>query len=254
MNAVVAKLYRYPVKGLSAQELDAVTLSPGECLPDDRRFALLQAAVGPDADLSVWHPKTHFLMLLRYERLALLTTDYEPDTATLSILRAGRLVARGRLDTPTGRTVVEQFFAAFMAGTPPGVPRLVESPGRVFSDAAEKYVSVINLASVLDLARVVKQPVDPLRFRANIYLDGVPAWTEAAWPGQVLRIGGCRLEVIEGIERCAATNVDPASGARDLNIPLSLKRGYGHCHCGVYARVVTGGSIAVGAAARLEGG
>jgi len=38
-GAVVA-IYRYPVKGLSAEKMDRVVLTPGECLPHDRRFAI----------------------------------------------------------------------------------------------------------------------------------------------------------------------------------------------------------------------
>ena len=33
-------IYRYPVKGLSGEKMDKVVLTPGECLPHDRRFAI----------------------------------------------------------------------------------------------------------------------------------------------------------------------------------------------------------------------
>jgi uncharacterized protein len=38
--ATVTAIYRYPVKGLSAEEMNRVALIPGECLPHDRRFAI----------------------------------------------------------------------------------------------------------------------------------------------------------------------------------------------------------------------
>jgi uncharacterized protein YcbX len=44
--------------------------------------------------------------------------------------------------------------------------------------------------------------------------------------------------------RCAATNVDPDAGIRDLNLPQTLMRTYGHTDCGVYAEVVNAGEIA----------
>jgi uncharacterized protein YcbX len=50
--------------------------------------------------------------------------------------------------------------------------------------------------------------------------------------------------------RCAATNVDPETAARDLNIPHTLMRSYGHADCGVYAEVVNDGSVTVGDAIR----
>ena len=48
------------------------------------------------------------------------------------------------------------------------------------------------------------------------------------------------------IERCAATNVDPATGLRDLEIPKTLMKTYGHFDCGIYAEVLDGGTIEPG--------
>jgi len=56
--------------------------------------------------------------------------------------------------------------------------------------------------------------------------------------------------VIKRIVRCAATNVDPETGVRDLSIPDTLMRSFGHADCGVYAEVVAGGEVAVGDAVR----
>lgn len=138
-----------------------------------------------------------------------------------------------------------------MAGQVPGTPHLVEAPGHMFSDAPEKFVSLLNLASIRDLERVVQAPVDPRRFRANLLLAGLDPWTEMHWIGRTLEVGAARLEVVSAIDRCAATNVDPATGSRDLNIPLALRKGYGHTECGLYARVVDGGRVAVGDGLRL---
>jgi uncharacterized protein YcbX len=121
----------------------------------------------------------------------------------------------------------------------------------MFSDTPAKVLSLINLASVRDLERVVGRPVHPLRFRANLYFDGGTAWEEFAWVGRRLEIGGARLEVVDRIERCAATDVDPVTGARDMNLPRTLARGFGHVDMGVYAAVTAAGEIAVGASLDL---
>ncbi len=92
----------------------------------------------------------------------------------------------------------------------------------------------------------MRRPVDPLRFRANLYVEGLPAWAEFDWGGGEIEMGGARLRVIRRTERCAATNVNPETAARDMNIPLALKRGFGHVDMGVYAEVVTGGEVATG--------
>src|SRR6266536_2620057 len=110
----------------------------------------------------------------------------------------------------------------------------------------DKYVSLINLASIAALEAFVAAPVDPLRFRANIYLEPAPAWSELDWIGSEITLGGARLRVIAPITRCAATQVNPATAERDLDIPAALQRGFGHNLMGIYAEVVEGGEIAIG--------
>jgi uncharacterized protein YcbX len=253
MNTAVAKIYRYPVKGLSAQSLGGVTLAPGEGLPEDRRFAIIHGASGFDTSAPEWRPRKDFLMLAKNERLAALETDYDAGTGILTVKRNGRQVARGQITSATGRLLINQFIAAYMKGEIPGTPSLVEAPGVMFSDTPDKYVSIVNLGSVLDIERVVQAPVDPIRFRANLLLDGLEPWSEAKWIGQSIAIGDVVLKVVEPIERCAATEVNPATATRDINIPLHLQRGYSHRNCGVYAKVIRGGAIAVGDPVQLIG-
>jgi len=99
---------------------------------------------------------------------------------------------------------------------------------------------------VRDLERVVRKPVDPLRFRANLYIDDAPPWEELSWAGRGVRIGSADLRVDRPIGRCAATNVDPQTAERDLNIPRTLQAGFGHTHMGVYATVTAAGDVAQG--------
>ncbi len=76
---------------------------------------------------------------------------------------------------------------------------------------------------------------------------GWPAWHEFDLLDQELKVGNdVRLKVVKRIVRCAATNVDPATGIRDLTIPATLQQNLGHADCGVYAEVIAGGEIAVG--------
>ena len=118
--------------------------------------------------------------------------------------------------------------------------------GHSFSDVAKKVVSIINLASVAAVEKAVGAPVHPLRFRANLYVAGWPAWHEFDLLGREIAIGPARLKVVKRIVRCAATDVDPDTGMRDLSIPKTLQQNFGHGDCGVYAEVIAGGDIAVG--------
>jgi uncharacterized protein YcbX len=246
-TAQVQAIYRYPVKGLSPERLQSVALLPGQTLPADRMFAIENGPSGFDAAKPAYFPKQRFLMLMRNERLARLVTHFDEVTGILTIAHDGRDVVQGDLATSAGRTAVEQFFAEFCADDLRGPPKVLEAPGHSFSDVARKVVSLINLASVAEIARAIGQSVDPLRFRGNLYVEGWPAWREFDLLERELTVGdAARLRVVKRIVRCAATNVDPRTGARDLTIPETLQRRFGHGDCGVYAEVIAGGAISVG--------
>ena len=239
-------LYRYPVKGLSPEPLDEVALTPGETLPCDRAYAI-ENGPGRFDDQAPRHlPKIAFLMLMRDERLATLRTRFDPASETLTVLRDCRQVARGVLSTRIGRQMIEQFFAAYMKAELRGSPRIVSAPGHSFSDVAAKCVHIVNLATVREVERAAGRAVDPLRFRANLYIDGLQPWAEFGWLDKSIRIGGAELEVFKRTVRCAATNVDPATGVRDMAIPAVLERTWGHSNLGIYARVTEGGAIKTG--------
>ncbi|MGA3310364.1 MAG: MOSC domain-containing protein [Xanthobacteraceae bacterium] len=245
--ATIKAIYRYPVKGLSAEPLAHTMLAPGETVPGDRLYAIENGPSGFDPAAPAYLAKQHFLMLMRNERLAALRTAFDHATHTLTIIREGREVARGDLRTAEGRAAIERYFAEFCADELRGPPRILHAPGHSFSDVARKVVSIINLASVGALADLVGVPVHPLRFRANVYVQGWPAWSELDLLGKELTVGRhARLKVVKRIVRCAATNVDPQTGIRDLNLPQTLMRSHGHADCGVYAKVVRGGEIAEG--------
>ncbi len=247
MTITVAKICRYPVKGLTPETLDGVELTEGRGLPDDRRFALTLGTTPVDGSKTPWIPKTNFLSLLRHEKLAKLRALFDSESGVLAIERKGKQVAKGDITTTVGRAMIEEFFAAYMGEAARGRPKLVEAEaGQVLSDHSTAVVSIINLASVKDLERVTGKPVDPLRFRANVYLDGLAAWAEFDWVGKNITLGGAKLGIIQRIDRCAATNVDPETGARDLNLPKDLQRGFGHADMGVYAAVTAPGRVALG--------
>ncbi len=253
MAITVSSLHRYPLKGLPGESLERTELEPGEGLPHDRRFAMAHGSTQFDPKNPQWLPKTNFLMLMKDEKLAKLRARFEPETGRLSIERDGKQVVCGTVTEGMGRTLINQFFASYMAGAARGAPKLVEAEGHRFFDVPEKSVSIINLASVRDLERVARQSIDPLRFRANVYIEGAAAWEEFGWVDRKIALGGAELEVAGRIDRCAATHVNPATAERDLNVVRFLKAGFGHIDMGVYARVVSPGALALGDALLPKG-
>jgi uncharacterized protein YcbX len=254
--AHIATIYRYPIKGLSPELLPQTTLTPGQTVTGDRLYAIENGPSSFDPIARPYLPKTHFLMLMKNERLARLRCTFDHESHVLAIeppataaeLGGGFLwdrVVRGDLRTADGRAAVEEFFAVFCADELRGPPKILHAPGHSFSDVASKVVSIINLASVAAIEGLVGVPVNPLRFRGNVYVDGWPAWSELDLVGKELTIGTARLKVVKRIVRCAATDVDPDTGLRDLQIPKTVMSAFGHADCGIYAEVRQGGEIAV---------
>ena len=250
--AQVTNLYRYPVKGLSPEPLPRVALQVGQTFPADRRYAIENGTSGFDPKAPSWLPKSCFLMLMRNERLAGLQTHFEDRTNLLTIRNGGHVAAQGNLETPEGRASIEQYFVTNFASDLKGAPKILSSVGHSFSDVARKVVSIINLASVRAVGNIVGAEVHPLRFRANLYLEGWPAWHEFELLGHTLAIGDARLKVVKTITRCAAVNVDPETAARDLEIPAAIQRRLGHNECGIYAEVIAGGSVGIGDTIAIE--
>lgn len=250
--STITGLYRYPVKGLSPEALSGVSLREGQTFPADRRYAIENGPSGFDPEAPVWRPKTAYLMLMRNERLAGFKTLFDEATHILTIRRDGAVVAQGNLESDEGRAAIETFFARQFADELRGPAKLLSGGGYSFTDLARKVVSIINLASVTEVEGLMGAAIHPLRFRANIYVTGWPAWFEAGLVGETLRIGKARLKVVKTTTRCAAVNVDPDSAARDLEVPSAIVRHRGNNECGIYAEVIEPGDIALGDALEVE--
>jgi hypothetical protein len=253
MTATIAALYRHPVKGLSPERIADAMLEAGGHFPHDRLIALENGPSGYNPAAHEHLPKQKFLMLMRDERLARLRSAFDPESRVLTILQGGVIAARGHVDEATGREAIERFFDGYMAETRRGPVKLLAAPpGARFMDSRNGFVSILNLASIAAIAALVnRSQLDALRFRGNIHISGWEAWAENDLPGQRLAIGEVELEVIKRIDRCAAVDVDPSAGLRDLRLVQTLEQNLGHHDCGIYARILTGGTIRDGDAIRV---
>lgn len=242
----IARLYRYPVKGFGPERLDEVDLVTDRGVPGDRAFGL--TATSADASSGEWIPCSNFVTMMETPDLARYRARII-DEATVSIAGPDgndvTLASSGSVDHRTG----EQWRTWFGCDT---VPRLAAAANTGYWDHRDAQVSIINLATLRSLGEAIGEEIDPLRFRANIYLDGPDPWAELAWVGREASLGNAGLRILRPIDRCAVTSVDPTTGSRDVNIPYALGRHFGHVFCGVYGRITSGGRIERGS--RLEVG
>ncbi|MFC3053551.1 MOSC domain-containing protein [Kordiimonas pumila] len=242
----VSSIYRYPVKGLSGDLLPEVMLTAGKGVPHDRQFAIALGDTHFDPANPEYLGKRHFLMLMVDAKLAELSTAYNASENILTILKDSAVVYSGRLDVKDDADRLGTFFDDFMNGKTRGGARLVTAEGHMFADIPDQNVSLINLASVRDFEDKTGLVVDPMRFRGNIYIDDMPAWSEFDLVGKSFKIGEAEFKGKEVTTRCAAVNVNLETAARDMNIPLTLKKTYGHSDMGIYADVIKAGVIKPG--------
>lgn len=247
----VERITRYPVKGLSPEQMEQVELSPGAGIPLDRRFAFAQGDSPFDPADPKWLPKRNFACLAVNARAAAIHSAYEARTNTLALRAEGHAPLLAELSDPAGRAAAAAWVTAFLGEEARGALRLSEVPGHAFTDIPDKAVSLIGLASVAELGAQAGMELDPLRFRANILFSGAAPFAELDWMGREVLLGGARLKVFRRTKRCAATEVNPATAERDAKPPRWLMENYGHADLGIYATVLEGGRVAVGDALEL---
>lgn len=269
----IDSLYYYPIKGLSPQRLDAASLAAGHGFAHDRTYALARAdgryVPGDRQALG----KREFHVLMREPALAGVRSEYFPDTDTVELRSIpgvdtalpatghdGGALLRADLSTAAGRGELTACIATLLGLPADRQPVFAEEPGRRFPDllrsddpADMQAVSIINLASIRELARAAGTEVDPLRFRANIYIDGLEPFAERDLLGSTLEAGGIQLEVFKEIGRCTATEVNLESARRDVPVLKTLQEAFGHTNMGIYAHVRTGGTLVPGTAVVLPG-
>lgn len=247
----IENLYRYPVKGLSAEALEMIDVADGQAFPWDRAFALAQGDAPFDAQAPVWIKKTNFMCLMANANIAALKAHFDPKSSLLT-LRApdGEHLSANPL-TLEGRVRIATWLTVALGSAARGTPIFHHVPGFVFGDQKMPVVSLINLASLADLEAKVGSKRHRLRFRANIYFSAAAAWDEHDWIGRELLVGGARLRVIKRTVRCPATEVNPETAQRDADPVAELLTHFKHRDLGVHAEVIEGGRIATGDAIEL---
>jgi uncharacterized protein YcbX len=251
--ATIAALLRHPIKGFTPEKAAAARLEIGAPFPGDRLYAVEDGPCGFDPAAPGFIPKTRFAVLAKIAEVARVRTAYDVETGALRASAPGAPPFRASLRAPAGRAAFAAWLGGVLGEAASGPLRLIDGGGWRFLDHPGGHVSILNLASVRDLAARLGRPLDPLRFRANLLVEGWPAWVENAWTGRELVIGGAHARVFQPITRCAAPGVDPATAMRDIDVVGALFEQYGHRLCGIYVQVTASGEVAEGDAVALEG-
>ena len=255
--ARVVALFRYPVKGFTPEACEVLTALPEGRVAGDRALGF-RFADSPARDAE-WSRKHEFVALVNTPGLARLKLHFDHEALWLRVSIGEVRLVEDVLDTD-GRTriaaAIQEHVLGLgenpLAGHPERLPLRLVGDGRTprYQDNVAGQITLHSRASLDAVAAAVRDPAfDETRFRSNIVIDGVRAWTENEWLGRKIRIGGTVFEVARNKTRCLATHANPVTGERDVPVMMTLVSAFRQKEPTFAVGIVTsgpGGEIRVG--------
>ncbi len=242
MRAALAHVFRHPVKSLGREELDTVTLAPGAWLPGDRLWAVAHERAKLEG--GGWARCVNFLRCTHEAGLMAITARFD---AAAGVVELDHPVAGRHALAPEAPGAFEglrDWLAPVWSSDLPA-PTGIHAYAGSLTDNPNPWLSLHNLATHRDVEARAGRDLSIHRWRGNLWIEGLAPWQEFDWIGRELRIGAVVLRVEERIGRCKATDANPETGERDIDM-LAVLRTWGHQDFGVFAEVIEGGEIAPG--------
>lgn len=234
----LSALYRYPLKSGKGEILQQASLDKLG-LEGDRRWMLVDEASGRFLSQRVVGQMSQLSALWNAEGgLTLSAPDRSPIDIALPVRDAelrGVTIFRDSLRVPDAGDEAGAWVSEFI-GKP---TRLVQIPleraritqaGYGKDDDRVAFADgfpllLIGQASLEDLSKKVGRPLEMLRFRPNLVIEGSDAYAEDSW--KRIRIGDIEFRVVKPCSRCILTTVDPQTGLRsDDREPLATLQKY----------------------------
>ena len=242
MSTHLAHIVRHPLKAIGREELAATMLVPGAWLPFDRLWAVSHANARLDGG---WGMKANFLRGVTEPALMAVTAglDEREMKLTLDHPEAGRITLQP--DEPGDGAILIDWLSRIWPADLPAPAGIYRAGTAHLTDVPEPWISINNLSTLRAVEQRAGRPLSIHRWRGNLWLEGLAPWEEFDLVGRTIRIGEVLLDVRERITRCKATMANPETGRRDVDT-LAALRAWDHQDFGVYAAVVSGGSIRVG--------
>jgi uncharacterized protein YcbX len=254
MSGVVTDLHFYPIKGLSAQRLESVQVSPTAGFPLDRCWALPKRHGEYRTVRNRPLTSRNFHGPTADARLVGIQTSFDPGAEWLEVRVRGHVVLACSVRSEEDIVEAENLFARVLDLDPEDRPFLIRRADSRYNYSYTASVSesltwachVVNTASLREFSQRIGTPVDPRRFRPNLTVDLGEPWAERRWLGRRFRVGDVVLTARQPCLRCAATEVNPDTAERDIPIPRLLNKYYGHTEFGLYATIESPGTLVRG--------
>ena len=220
----------------------------------DRLWAIAHGGSEWDPEAPAWASAGNFVRVAHVPEFARISAAFDALSGTLRLSHPERPELSIVPGSDAGDAALTEWISPLAQGRRPGPYRVAHVPGGALADVDEPWVSIKSLASLRALGEHLGVTLDPRRFRGNLWLDGLAPWEERGWIGRKITIGAVRLHIEEPVERCRATEANPATGTYDLATVNGLRAVVGEPEFGVYARVIEGGEVAIGDAVTTPAG
>lgn len=237
-------IYHYPIKSLLGENLNSANLSIGSGLIDDRRFSI---AITPDVDGTKWVRNRALMVNSRYDNMQKLKLDKTPNLWVITKPDGTSLAfnPNSQKSIADANVTLPVFLEGLLeAGLTPRLVERIDNKNQIgMWDYPDALLSVTNLETVKGFSKTIGVDLNPDRFRANLLIEGFPAWEEFGFSGKRFSLGEAEIEFTRPIDRCPATTINPATGDRDVKTPALLAERFGHGFFGMFAHVVKSGKI-----------
>ncbi|MCL3881097.1 MOSC N-terminal beta barrel domain-containing protein [Marivita sp. GX14005] len=238
--AHVTGIWRHPIKSHGREPLDTVMLRAGEAMPFDRLWAV--AHERSRADGTEWAHCGNFCRVAKMRELMAMTASYCAETSKMTLRIPGHDDLCFDPDTEEARFL--DWISEIVKTDSLRPARLLRARGPAFTDSPFPSVTLCNAASHRAVESEMSRTLSHLRWRGNVWIEGLEPWEERDWLGREIRIGSVQFHVRELTERCKATHSNPATGKRDADILGGLET-WGHQEFSVRAEVVRGGTLSI---------
>jgi uncharacterized protein YcbX len=242
----ITELYRHPVKSHGREALSGVMLTAGKTMPWDRVWAVAHAAAKFNDTAPEWAPCANFSRGAKAPELMAISVTVDEASNQLTFTHPKLVPLTINPDIPEQAAELIVWTKSLMPTDRAASDRVVRAPDRGMTDTPFASIAINAHGSLRALSQKAGQQISPLRWRGNIWLDGLQPWQEFDWIGRQVKIGGTVLAIRERITRCTATMANPETGQRDLDTLKLLSDTWGHQDFGVYGEVVQSGTIKTG--------
>ncbi|ANC02658.1 MULTISPECIES: MOSC domain-containing protein [Pseudomonas] len=258
----LSALYRYPVKSCQAQSLGESTVD-AMGLSGDRRWMVVEQDTGRFLTQRAWPQLGRLTATGGDEESLLLQT---PGQAPLTVKVPGAdddlrgvTIWRDTLRVPDAGDEAAAWLSQMLGKAvrlvhcPQQRARYLPSGYGLNSDRAAFPdgfpLLLIGQGSLDELNRRIGRPMQMLRFRPNLVVEGAEAFAEDGW--KRIRIGDLTLRVLKPSVRCILTTLDPQTGERSSDRePLTTLKTFRERE----GDVLFGQNLAVDGSGRLEVG